>query len=304
MIACLAVLAGCVSLAMGRMKFINPPEAGRRGDFSQNPSYPYGSVVALAWTEAADNAATSLTLWQVNQNDGAFLGNMEYITREWKLMKNLLPTCAEENNKGNSISTTTFNWIVATSKDLTVSNIFFMSIFEEGQRVSDGDSQYFNMTRGSGSGAETEIPPQSTSAGPTPSPAEVPATSSIPASNEDERSPSQEVQEPAPDQSDESLDRSAIIGLAVALPCGIILSALGAWFFWGRRRRKTLQHKHLRDVRERRDSYEDGRGDSVVGLGLGYGPHEMYAPKGHAPAEQVNVGGKGFPAIFELATQR
>jgi len=72
-----ASLFSCVS---SRLEFINPPPFGTEGDFSSNPIYTEDSTINIAWKKGAKERAASLVLYQLNETDGVFFGEMEYLT--------------------------------------------------------------------------------------------------------------------------------------------------------------------------------------------------------------------------------
>ncbi|KAK4140971.1 uncharacterized protein C8A04DRAFT_31518 [Dichotomopilus funicola] len=124
------------------MTFINPPPGNHQHDFGDSPMYQVGSVVDIAWTPAnSPGVQTSLTLWQLNETTGVYIGDQEYISRK-------------------AVDITTFKWIVATSKALSVSRMFYLSIFREGQLDSDSESHTFFIVE---SDKHSPPPPTSTS---------------------------------------------------------------------------------------------------------------------------------------------
>ena len=76
----LALIAGLVTGVSGVMTFINPPPFGRRGDFSDSDTYRQGSLVNVAWTPGEEGGGASLVLYQLNDTDGQWFGDMEYLT--------------------------------------------------------------------------------------------------------------------------------------------------------------------------------------------------------------------------------
>lgn len=117
---------------------------------------------------------------------------------------------------------------------LSVSNMFFLSIFKEGQDNADANSHYFNLTtnsearptaasEGSTSASRiTRITLTSTSTtDPTPNPAE---TSNAPSSG-----------------SSGGLDSSAKIRIGVAIPAAAVLGAIASYLIFRRRKRMAEQ---------------------------------------------------------------
>ncbi|KAK3294557.1 uncharacterized protein B0H64DRAFT_190184 [Chaetomium fimeti] len=209
----LRFLTAFLPCVLADMDFINPPPFGAVGDVSKNPTYVIGSVVEVAWTPGGEGKQTSLTLWQLNATTAEFFGSMQYVTRK-------------------VVDVSTFTWIVATTKDLSVSNMFFLSIFEEGKANADANSHYFNLTRNSdtrptaaeassSASSETRIAPTSTSATvPAETTTDPAATSSAPSS-----------------ESPSGLDSGAKIGIGVAIPCAAILGVVAGYLIFRRRKR-------------------------------------------------------------------
>ncbi|KAH6856330.1 hypothetical protein B0I37DRAFT_351402 [Chaetomium sp. MPI-CAGE-AT-0009] len=211
----LRFLTALVPCVLADMEFINPPPFGAVGDVSKNPTYVIGSVVEVAWTPGGEGKQTSLTLWQLNATTAEFFGPMQYITRK-------------------VVDVSTFTWIVATTKDLSVSNMFFLSIFEEGKANADSNSHYFNLTRNSDTGpTAAEVTTSASSStgriSPTSTSATVPAaeTTSDPAATSSALSA----------ESPGGLDSGAKIGIGVAIPCAAILGVIAGYLIFRRRKR-------------------------------------------------------------------
>ena len=87
----MARLAACILVAIlsarvyGIMEFINPPLFEKTGDFNNSPTYDEGTTVNIAWTRGEEGKGVSLCLYQQNETDGMWFGDMEYLTR----MRNL-----------------------------------------------------------------------------------------------------------------------------------------------------------------------------------------------------------------------
>lgn len=63
------------------MEFINPPPFGVTGDLSNSPTYDERSTVNIAWTSGEKGKGVSLVLYQQNETNGKWFGDMEYLTR-------------------------------------------------------------------------------------------------------------------------------------------------------------------------------------------------------------------------------
>ncbi|OCK87103.1 uncharacterized protein K441DRAFT_682847 [Cenococcum geophilum 1.58] len=200
--------------AVSCVDFINPPPFGKEGDFSRNPIYPEESTLNIQWTTGKEDKPVSITLYQLNGTQ--YMEPSEYIICE---KTDLLDQ-----------RTTSFPWLVRTGKNLTFSNMFWMSIFEEGSLRSDANSHYFNI-----SSDDTSPPPTtSTSAGTTsstlstsltstPSDAPISKPSTAPTS----------TSSPAPSG---GLTTGAKIGIGVGIPVAMALG-IGASFFIFKRRK-------------------------------------------------------------------
>lgn len=81
-------LAACVLVTAlfarvsGLMEFINPPPFGTVGDMSNSPKYEVGDLLNVVWTPGEEGGAVSLCLYQQNETDGVWFGDMEYLTRK------------------------------------------------------------------------------------------------------------------------------------------------------------------------------------------------------------------------------
>ncbi|KAF2708599.1 hypothetical protein K504DRAFT_534211 [Pleomassaria siparia CBS 279.74] len=108
------------------MDFINPPPAGVFGDFSENPIYNVGSKVRVAWTPPTNESqAVSVTLSQMNGTQ--WILPAEYLTQ-------------------SAIGRTSYDWLVVTEKNLSVSNMFILAVFREGNSSPDAITHYFNIS--------------------------------------------------------------------------------------------------------------------------------------------------------------
>lgn len=76
LLSCLLTHVSCL------ISFINPPPFGTKGDFSENPTFAVGSTVNVAWQGGEDGVGVSIVLYQLNQTDGQWFGDMEYLTRK------------------------------------------------------------------------------------------------------------------------------------------------------------------------------------------------------------------------------
>jgi hypothetical protein len=81
-LAACAVVSGLLAHVSGLMEFINPPPFGEIGDMSNSPKYEIGDTVNVVWTPGEKGGAVSLCLYQQNETDGMWFGDMEYLTRK------------------------------------------------------------------------------------------------------------------------------------------------------------------------------------------------------------------------------
>ncbi|KAK0736640.1 hypothetical protein B0T21DRAFT_182562 [Apiosordaria backusii] len=122
----LAILGAVLPATVTAMEFFTPPAFGTRGDFSKNPTYVELSTVDLHWSAPPKGLPYSVTLFQMNGTET--MGQLEHVTR-------------------SVVEMTGWRWIVATTKDLDVSNMFMLIIFEEGTSNNLAMSHYFNISR-------------------------------------------------------------------------------------------------------------------------------------------------------------
>ncbi|KAL1837761.1 hypothetical protein VTJ49DRAFT_3425 [Mycothermus thermophilus] len=144
----LPLLAWLPTPALALMQFINPPKAGPVGDLRGIQTYEVGSFLEVIWTAGEPGKATSITLWQLDPVTTEWFGPLEYvirmlITRIHDVQGPMLTQIIKEN----TVDTTSFSWVVGTRKDLSVSNLFSMSLFEAGQTSPDSNSRYFYIVR-------------------------------------------------------------------------------------------------------------------------------------------------------------
>lgn len=191
--------------------------------------------------------------------------------------------------KESVINVTSFTWLVGTTKNLTFSNMFYMSIFEEGSTSSDGNSHYFNIstkadatTSASGS-TSTSISVGSTLLPATTTSAATLASNSVPADN-----------------SSSGMTTGAKVGLGVGLGVGLpIAIAFGiglGWFFLGGRNRKNQtqypgQPEGPAPPSMQHSSYYNGSYYSEV-------PQSTYSPPPQQPVEMAQGGPPPDPNKF------
>ncbi|CAE7026491.1 hypothetical protein P3342_005783 [Pyrenophora teres f. teres] len=219
------LVAGLFTHVYGLMRFINPPPSGRIGDLSNSPTYNAGTIVNVGWTPGEEGGGVSLVLYQQNETDGVWFGDMEYLTQ-------------------NAVNITNYSWLVGTRKNLTLSNLFYLSVFQEGKGPSDSNSHYFyiedNRTKESDSsssslisstlisqGVPTGIPTSTLTGSPASSTPTNAATISVPTGSVT-NAPSLSTQETPSD----AFPLGAKIGLGVGIPVALILGLAAGWLLF------------------------------------------------------------------------
>ncbi|KAF2134084.1 hypothetical protein P153DRAFT_419859 [Dothidotthia symphoricarpi CBS 119687] len=238
-------------------EFINPPAFGRSLDYSRNPVYTEGSTVNIVWTAGELGKKCSLVLYQLNETDGQTVGDWEFLTRD-------------------AVDVTSYSWLVGTGKNLSESNLFFFSYYQEEKFVSNMNSHYFNLEAKdtkdqSSSSSSTSLSATSSatlSASSTASPSistsiSKPTTSSSVTSNptsEPTSTSSSDSKSSTSLRSSDGFTMGALIGVGVGILVMIIL-CVGAGFFWLRRRKRrrnvvnVLPPSPKTDYRQNNGSY-------------------------------------------------
>jgi hypothetical protein len=208
------------------ISFINPPAAGPNSEYSQDPSFAYGSSMVIEWTPTSN--VISMVMYQ--QTQGAVF---EYIFREFlSICTRMILVLTEyaENQQGFS----SYNWDINTNKSLDVSRIFFFEIFIKGQTSPAASSHYFNITGSAKSAAITSssaTPPSSKSSAATSK-----ATSSTTRTNTSTKTTSAA---PTPSPGGGGLSTGAKVGLGVGIPVAVIAGLLAGWFFFAHKRKSN-----------------------------------------------------------------
>ncbi|KAK4664681.1 uncharacterized protein QC763_507185 [Podospora pseudopauciseta] len=220
----LTILGAVLPAAVTAMEFFTPPAFGTRGDFSKNPTYVELSTVDLHWSAPPKGLPYSVTLFQMNGTET--MGQLEHVTR-------------------SVVGMTGWRWIVATTKDLDVSNMFMLIIFEEGTSNNLAMSHYFNISRRGEGVSNFQQPSETTTKLPTettvilsPGLSTTTATSDGPGATSDAGGTTKDEfpnQQPA-GASPTGLSTSAGIGIGVGATAVLAIGiAIGAYFL-GRRR--------------------------------------------------------------------
>lgn len=238
----MARLAACNLVAAlsarvyGIMEFINPPPFGTTGDLSDSPTYDEGTTVNVAWTQDEDRGGVSLCLFQQNKTDGTWFGDMEYLTQ-------------------NALDITRYSWLVGTRKNLTLSNLFYLSVFQEGKGSPDSNSHYFYIkSKRTEENASPSSSMFSSRSGytPTAAPVSTPtglSTSSIsigtmpmstPTSNTTDLQNLSGQVPPA-----DGFPLGAKIGLGVGIPIALILGLVGGWLLFRHHKKREAVFPYM-----------------------------------------------------------
>jgi hypothetical protein len=155
----------------------------------------------------------------------------------------------------NAVDIKRYSWLVGTRKNLTVSNLFYLSVFQEGKGPSDSNSHYFYIEdtqvseATSSSAAPSSTAASSTSASSTTSNASSasPTSSTTPTSNASSVPTSTPTSGttnatnlPAQAASAEGFPTAAKIGIGVGIPVALIAGLIAGWLLF--RRRKKNDH--------------------------------------------------------------
>ncbi|KAJ0120554.1 hypothetical protein J7T55_015283 [Diaporthe amygdali] len=185
------IIALLAPLAMAEMSFINPPSSlSGGGAFSTNTVFREQTLVTVKWSGTTSNSSSTVVLWQVNASlatasdtsddiNAAVIGDLEYVARECSRSQDsqefkfkyatVILTCLLFFSFTGAIDWQVDDtpWTVTTRKDLSVSNMFFMSLYQTGSTNPDDYSVYFNISSADGSSSTSSTAPSSTSSSPT-----------------------------------------------------------------------------------------------------------------------------------------
>ncbi|KAB2101070.1 hypothetical protein AG0111_0g11177 [Alternaria gaisen] len=108
------------------MQFIVPPSNPRPLDFSNAQVYYLGDKLTIYWTEPPAGIASSILLWQANRTTGVLVGDKQYITQ-------------------SVVNKTDVAWPITTDFNLTLSNLFQLTLYQEGEVDPVDFSQYLYL---------------------------------------------------------------------------------------------------------------------------------------------------------------
>ncbi|KAK8136121.1 hypothetical protein PG984_004061 [Apiospora sp. TS-2023a] len=199
--------------AVAVMNFIAPPRYGSMHDYTSNVEYPIGYDLQISWTPGVAGRKASLELYQVNLTSGSiFFGKGETITE-------------------GMIDLTAWKWQISTSKDLSLSNVFQLAIWDESKESYDDWCHYFNITGGNGSDTSSK-----------PSGAAVP-TATTPPNRPTDGPPTEAATSTSGAEQKKDwtgMSTGAKITMAVIIPIVAIAGFAVGWCVLGRQRRRRL----------------------------------------------------------------
>jgi len=209
-----SLLALVARPAVSEVAFVYPPAFVPTTDFSSNIVMVEGDFKVIQWTNVSNpnNARISVTMFQLNGTQ--FFGDAEYVTQ------NAAP------------DTLSAPWTVNTAKNLTVSPMFYLNLFLEGETTSLINSHYFNITAASTTATSSSTTSSSTSSQTSTSSSQssTSSTSGSPATATPTTSPPVIV-------TSSGLSPGAKAGIAVGVIGAALLGVLAGWLILGRRRK-------------------------------------------------------------------
>ncbi|KAK8038352.1 hypothetical protein PG994_015119 [Apiospora phragmitis] len=207
--------------AMAVMNFISPPRYGTMRDYRSNVEYPIGYNLSITWTPGVAGRKASLQLYQVNLTSGSiFFGEAETVTEDM-------------------VDLTAWKWPVSTGKDLSVSNMFQLALWDEGKDTYDDWCHYFNIT----TGGDSDAAPSGATAPTTPAPTTTTPPNRPTAGPPSEAATSTSSSEPEQKKDWTGMSTGAKITVGVILPIVAIAGFLVGWCVLGRQRRRRQQQE-------------------------------------------------------------
>ena len=234
---CAVALAALGSLptVFGRMKFLNPPAWS---DSAERPVRLIGSTLDLQWTSSQQGKKLSVVLYQLNATQAVSFsgqfhyteGPFEYITRKRVLFSHGIAWTATNGQRlaGDQIGATNFTWIVNTTKDLSVSPLFSIAVWEEQTLDTDSATDVFVISNATAATVSSTATPSSSSSFSTSAASST--VSSTSTSSTDAASTTSSTQ-PA---TGASLSTGAAVGVGVGATLAALSLLAGGWYF-GRR---------------------------------------------------------------------
>ncbi|KAH6612803.1 hypothetical protein B0J18DRAFT_66774 [Chaetomium sp. MPI-SDFR-AT-0129] len=130
------LLMGSIPTAFGRMKFLSPPEFDGPRDVRRNTVWTVGSPLELRWTPGEEGKTLSVMLYQITPEKAAtFDGKFDYTESD-----------GAEYITRDQINATDFTWLVGTRRDISVSPMFAIAIWQQGALITDSTTNIFNIS--------------------------------------------------------------------------------------------------------------------------------------------------------------
>lgn len=257
----------------------------------------------------------SVLLYQLNAADGAYMLPGQYLFRMnfplvvGSLLHHRIPCtnifmadiCVSEN----VVNSTIYDWTVAVSENLPAtlqqSNLFYLSIFQEGKTSSDSNSHYFNITEvkstASSASSSTITPSASTAL----STSTQMASSIFPASTSSVSTIPESTTQPS-SSSDAGMSTGAKIGIGAGIPAAAIIGIGAGWFFFGRRHRQPAKGPSIAtDPREPAASIHPDHRAGGTGVSDHWGPGN-YQYEVLLRSKQASPPSEHFsPQVFEAS---
>ena len=276
------ILALWTTVIRAEIYFVNPPRFGPEGDFSSNPVYTIGQNLRVQWSEAPESVGISMLLYQLNPSDGEYMLPGQYLFRmNFPLVVGSMLHCrrpcgnvfmADICVSENVVNSTIYDWTVAVSNNLPAtlseSNLFYLSVFQEGKLSSDSNSHYFNITE-----EKSTATSASSSTSTALSTSTQMASSILPASTSSVGATPESTTTGPPSSSDAGMSTGAKIGIGAGIPAAAIIGIGAGWFFFGRRRRQRARRPSVAtDPRESAASIGPDHRLGVTGVPEYWGP--------------------------------
>ncbi|CAN9399099.1 unnamed protein product [Alternaria alternata] len=201
------------------MQFIVPPSNPRPLDFSDAQVYYLGDKLTIYWTEPPAGIASSILLWQANRTTGVLVGDEQYITPE------------------SVVNKTDVVWPITTDFNLTLSNLFQLTLYQEGEVDPVDFSQYLYLedkadsALASISSASSSLLSSSTTSA---------TTSSSSAGSSIQTNVPTAVPMPSSASPASSFPTSAKIGFGVGIPVALLLGLIVGFLLFRHHKKKGI----------------------------------------------------------------
>ncbi|CAI9635393.1 hypothetical protein GT037_007646 [Alternaria burnsii] len=203
------------------MQFIVPPSNPTPLDFSDAQVYYLGDKLTIYWTEPPTGIASSILLWQANRTTGVLVGDKQYITQ-------------------SVVNKTDVVWPITTDFNLTLSNLFQLTLYQEGEVDPVDFSQYLYLENKADSvSASISSPSSSLLLSSTASA----TTSSSSAGNSIQTSVTTAVPIPSSASPASSFPTSAKIGVGVGIPVALLLGLIVGFLLFRHHKKKGVDRR-------------------------------------------------------------